>query len=76
MQQVRRNLVSDSALVQETIEMLRGCGGRASAASIADFVLKLSDLDAELAAILVTDLIKDEQIRSTTTRGRSSPAKI
>jgi DNA polymerase III epsilon subunit family exonuclease len=60
MQQVRRNLVSNSALVQETIEMLRGCGGRASAANIADLVLKLSDLDAELAATLVTDLIKDD----------------
>ena len=60
MQQVRRNLVSDSVFVQETIEMLRQYGGRASAASIADLVLKLSDMDAELAAILVTDLIKDD----------------
>jgi DNA polymerase III epsilon subunit family exonuclease len=60
MQQIRRNLVSASALVQETIEMLRGCGGRASAADIADLVLKLSDMDAELAAILVGDLIKDD----------------
>jgi DNA polymerase III epsilon subunit family exonuclease len=60
MQQVRRNLVSDSALVQETIEMLRGCGGSASAANIADLILKLSDMDAALAGALVADLIKDD----------------
>ncbi|HJU55000.1 MAG TPA: exonuclease domain-containing protein [Pyrinomonadaceae bacterium] len=58
--QPRRNLVSDSALVQETIEMLRVCGGRAPAADIADIVLKLPDLDAGVAAMLVADLIKDD----------------
>ena len=60
MQRVRRNLISDSALVQDTIEMLRGCGGSASAEKIADLILKLSDMDAELAVILVSDLIKDD----------------
>lgn len=58
--QVRRNLVSDSPLVQETVEMLRVCGGRASAADIADLVLKLSDIEAELAALLVAEMIKDD----------------
>jgi DNA polymerase-3 subunit alpha (Gram-positive type) len=58
--QVRRNLVSDSALVQETVEILRVCGGRAPAADIADLVLKLSDLETEIAALLVADLIKDD----------------
>jgi DNA polymerase III epsilon subunit family exonuclease len=58
--QPRRNLVSDSALVQETLEMLRVCGGRAPAADIADIVLKLPDLDAALASMLVADLIKDD----------------
>jgi DNA polymerase-3 subunit alpha (Gram-positive type) len=57
---LRRNLVSDSALVQETVEMLRVCGGCAPATDIADIVLKLSDLDAELAAIVVADLVKDD----------------
>jgi DNA polymerase III subunit alpha, Gram-positive type len=56
----RRNLISDSALVQETVEMLRVSGGRAPAADIADLVLKLPDLDAELALMLVADLIKDD----------------
>jgi DNA polymerase III epsilon subunit family exonuclease len=56
----RRNLISDSVLVQETVEMLRVCGGRAPAADIADIVLKLPDLEAEIAAMLVADLIKDD----------------
>jgi len=56
----RRNLISDSALVQETVEMLRVSGGRAPAADIADLVLKLPDLDAELAMMMVADLIKDD----------------
>lgn len=55
-----RNLVSDSPLVQEAVELLRVCGGRAPAADIADLVLKLPDLEAELAALLVSDLIKDD----------------
>jgi DNA polymerase III epsilon subunit family exonuclease len=55
-----RNLVSDSPLIQEAIELLRVCGGRAPAADIADIVLKLPDLEAELAALLVSDLIKDD----------------
>lgn len=40
--------------------MLRVCGGRAPAVDIADIVLKLPDLDAALAVMLVSDLIKDD----------------
>ncbi|HEX8846759.1 MAG TPA: exonuclease domain-containing protein [Pyrinomonadaceae bacterium] len=40
--------------------MLRICGGRAPAADIADIVLKLPDLDADIASLLVADLIKDD----------------
>jgi DNA polymerase-3 subunit alpha (Gram-positive type) len=54
------NLVSDSALVQEVIDSLRACGGRAPATEIVDIVLKLSDADAELAAMVLNDLIKDD----------------
>lgn len=57
---VRTNLVSDSPLVQETVEILRVCGGRAPAVDIADIVLKLSDLEAEMATQIVADLIKDD----------------
>ncbi|HEX8889926.1 MAG TPA: exonuclease domain-containing protein [Pyrinomonadaceae bacterium] len=55
-----RNLIPDSPLLHETVEMLRVCGGRAPAADIADIVLKLPDLDAEIASMLVADLIKDD----------------
>lgn len=55
-----RNLISDSPLVQEAVDLLRVCGGRAPAADIADIVLKLPDLDAELATMLILDLIKDD----------------
>ncbi len=55
-----RNLVSDSTLVQETIDLLRDHGGRAPATTIADNVFKLAHLDAELAALLVTDLVRED----------------
>ncbi len=51
--QTRPNLVSDSTLVQEAVEMLRVCGGRAHAADITDLVLKLPNLEAEIAAMVV-----------------------
>lgn len=60
----RRNLVPDSALVQEAIDVLRVCGGRAPAADIADIVLKMPDLDCDLAAMLIGDLIRgDHRLR-------------
>lgn len=55
------NLVSDSILVQETIELLRDSGGRANAIDIVDIVFKVSHIDAELASLLVADLIKDDR---------------
>jgi DNA polymerase III epsilon subunit family exonuclease len=55
------NLVSDSTLVQETIELLRDSGGRAHAREIVDVVFKVSHLDEQLAGLLVSDLIKDDR---------------
>jgi DNA polymerase III epsilon subunit family exonuclease len=55
------NLVSDSTLVQETIELLRLCGGRANASQIVDAVFKVSHIDEELAGLLVGDLVKDDR---------------
>jgi DNA polymerase III epsilon subunit family exonuclease len=55
------NLISDSTLVQETIELLRDCGGRASAAEIVDAVFKVSHIDEELAALLIADLVKGDR---------------
>lgn len=40
--------------------MLRVCGGCAPVTDIADIVLKLSELDAETAALIVSDLIRDD----------------
>ncbi|HLN99694.1 MAG TPA: exonuclease domain-containing protein [Pyrinomonadaceae bacterium] len=55
------NLVSDSTLVQETIDLLRVSGGRANAAQIVDAVFKVSHIDEELAGLLVGDLVKDDR---------------
>jgi DNA polymerase III epsilon subunit family exonuclease len=54
------NLVPDSALVEETIQLLRANGGRAPATEVADLILKLPDLDPALAVALVADLISDD----------------
>ena len=53
----RRNLVSDSPLVQDTIELLRSSGGPLTATKIADAVLCISNLDASVAVPLVGALI-------------------
>ena len=55
-----RNLVSDSTLVQDTIDLLRDCGGRANASEIVDAVFKVSHIDDDLATLLVSDLVKDD----------------
>lgn len=58
--EVPRNLISDSALVQETFDLLRANGGRATFTEIADAVFRLSHAAAELAALLVADLIRND----------------
>jgi DNA polymerase III epsilon subunit family exonuclease len=55
------NLVSDSNLVQETIDLLTCSGGRAPASEIVDAVFKLSHIDDELAGLLVADLIRNDR---------------
>jgi len=55
------NLVSDSTLVQETIDLLLGSGGRAPATEIVDVVFRLSHVDEELASLLVADLVKGDR---------------
>ena len=55
------NLVSDSILVQDTIDLLAGAGGRAAASEIVDAVFKLSHIDDELAGLLVADLIRNDR---------------
>src|SRR5687768_8918577 len=55
------NLVSNSSLVQDTIDLLTGSGGRAAATEIVDAVFKLSHVDDELAGLLVGDLIRNDR---------------
>jgi DNA polymerase III epsilon subunit family exonuclease len=58
--QTFRNLVPDSALIQEAIQLLRTNGGRAHASSVAETVLQLPGLDERDAVPLVSELIKDD----------------
>ena len=52
------NLISESLLINETIALLRSFGGRASAVSVVDFVMKIRRPDPYLAQLLVADLIE------------------
>ena len=54
------NLISDSTLIQETFDLLSAGDGRASFSNIADSVFRLSNLDAELAARLIEDLVGND----------------
>src|SRR5207237_3281413 len=56
--QTFRNLVPDSALVEETIQMLRSHGGRATASEVAAAVLELPGLDSALAASSVSEPLR------------------
>ncbi|HEX8473313.1 MAG TPA: exonuclease domain-containing protein [Pyrinomonadaceae bacterium] len=58
--QTYRNLVSDSPFIQEAIELLRRTEGRASAVTVADSILQIPNLDPPLAALFVSELIKDD----------------
>lgn len=52
------NLISESLLINETVTLLRSFGGRASAVSVVDFVMKIRRPDPYFAKLLVTDLIE------------------
>lgn len=55
--------------MQETVDLLRVCGGCATASEVASLILNLPEVDAELAALLVADLIKeDHRLRLTDDR--------
>jgi DNA polymerase III epsilon subunit family exonuclease len=55
-----RNLISDSSLVQETFELIRANGGRASFTQITDSIFRLSNISFDLAVSLVSDLIQND----------------
>ena len=58
--EIPRNLISDSALVSDTFDLLTANGGRAAFSEIADQVFRLSHAGEELAALLVADLIRND----------------
>ena len=57
---VRRNLVSDSTLIDETLELIRAQGGRASFQAVAESIFLLSNIDRELAASMIGELVKND----------------
>ena len=52
------NLISESLLISETVSLLRSFGGRASAVSVVDFVMRIRKPNPNLAKMLVADLIE------------------
>ena len=58
--EIPRNLISDSALVSDTFDLLTANDGRAKFTEIADQVFRLSHAGEELAALLVADLIGND----------------
>jgi DNA polymerase III epsilon subunit family exonuclease len=51
------NLISDSLLIRETIQLLQSFGGSASAVKVVDYVMKISAPEPDLAKLLILDLI-------------------
>lgn len=56
-----RNLISNSVLVEETVDLLLATGGAASVLDIADAVLRMSNVHTELAIQLVGDIIRGDR---------------
>ena len=54
------NLISDSLLISETIQLLQSVGGRASAVKVVDYVMKIRHPEPDLAKLLVSDLVKTD----------------
>lgn len=52
------NLISESLLINETVALLRSFGGKASAVSVVDFVMRIRKPQPTLARMLVADLIE------------------
>lgn len=54
------NLISDSLLISETIQLLQSSGGRASAVEIVDVVMRIRNPETNLAKMLVSDLVETD----------------
>lgn len=55
---IYHNLISDSLLITETIQLLQSSGGSASAVKVVDYVMKISMPEPDFAKTLVLDLIE------------------
>lgn len=55
-----RNLISDSLLITETIDLLRSHGGRAPAVKVVDYVMKMGKTTPDLAKLLASDLVEKD----------------
>lgn len=54
------NLISDSLLINETIQLLQSSGGRVSAVKVVDYVMKIRKPAPDLAKLLVLDLVETD----------------
>lgn len=54
------NLISDSLLISETIQLLQSFGGRASAVKVVDYVMKIRQPAPDLAKLLISDLVETD----------------
>src|SRR5689334_18158584 len=54
------NLISDSLLINETIQLLQSFGGRASVIEVVDSVMKINQPEMEFAKLLVSDLVETD----------------
>lgn len=54
------NLISDSLLINETIQLLKTFGGRATAVEVVDSVMNIRKPEPHLAKLLVSDFIKND----------------
>lgn len=52
------NLISESLLISETIQLLQSFGGRAPAVKVVDYVMKIRQPAPDLAKLLVSDLVE------------------
>lgn len=58
------NLISDSLLINETIQLLQAFGGRASFTDVVDTVMKISRTQTGFAKLLVSDMVgKDPRLQ-------------
>src|SRR3954471_4645640 len=57
---IYHNLISDSLLINETIQLLQSSGGRASAVKVVDYVMKTRTPEPDFAKTLVLDLVEND----------------